>query len=52
MGWIVVTLTLAAMASVFVYSSSRAQAARRRDRLETAFLRARGQRMTHSGVKY
>ncbi|MBL9010444.1 MAG: hypothetical protein JNL56_04605 [Alphaproteobacteria bacterium] len=51
MGWIAVALFLVAVFAVVSTSSQRSSWSRRQSRLETAFFRARGQRMTSNGIR-
>jgi hypothetical protein len=51
MGWIAVGLFLVAVFAVVSTGTHRTSWSRRQDRLETAFFRARGHRMTTNGIR-
>ena len=51
MGWIALSILLVAVFVMASLSSYRTHLSRRSNRLETAFFRARGQRMTTNGIR-
>lgn len=51
MAWITIMLVCLAIGTALFMSAARSSAARRRDKLETAFMRARGQRMVSNGIR-
>ncbi len=51
MGWIALITILAAVFAIASLLALRSNASRRSDRLETAFTRARGQRMITNGIR-
>ncbi len=51
MGWIVLSISLVVLAAWTVSTRSTGHRARRGDRLEDAFIRARVQRMTTNGIR-
>lgn len=51
MSWIAIIALSIAIITIVTLMSGRLQAARRRDRLEDAFFRARGQRLVSHGIR-
>jgi hypothetical protein len=51
MGWIAIVAILGAVFIVTSLVAGRTHASRRNDRLESAFTRARGQRLTTNGIR-
>ena len=51
MGWIALSILLVVVIAMATFSSHRTYMSRRSSKLETAFFRARGQRMTTNGFR-